>query len=251
MLSPQSPDASLLNARQAQACLDAAEEIRECYRVLEKPGLNIVGEILRGQGKFYEMDHYPKKDVYDKEHDSQYYYHAHRRDHDEHGHFHLFVRHAAMPEALKPLDGPEGDDRVAHLIAVSMDAWGYPTELFAVNRWVTDESWFKAESVISLLDRFCIDHAHPNLAVNRWLSAMVQCFRPHIESLLLHRDQVIARWQEEKRQTLPEVLEDRDLEVTGTIVLDMKDWQKALQKEQQRQLAGQAVNRSVQEQPEP
>lgn len=234
MPAPERPAVTLLDEQRIDRCLEAADDIHECYRVLSKPGLNVVGEILRGQGKFYEMDHYPKNDVYDGEHESQYYYHAHRHDHDEHGHFHLFVRHGAMAETLEPRDGPTGKDRVAHLIAISMDAWGYPTELFAVNRWVTDESWFDADSVIALLDSFCIDHARPNLAVNHWLTAMVRCYRPQIESLLRNRDRVIAEWREETGQSLHEVLENRDLEVTGTLTVDLDQWQEDLRNAKQR-----------------
>ena len=75
----------------------AGEEIRKCYRVLDKAGLNIVGEILRGQGTFYENEHYPADDVFDGETHSQYYYHAHRGPMAEHGHFHTFLRAAGMP----------------------------------------------------------------------------------------------------------------------------------------------------------
>lgn len=219
------PDTNLLGQQEATRCLHAIAEIRECYRVLEKGGLNIVGEVLRGQGEFYEMDHYPKGDVYDREHASQYYYHAHRDDHDEHGHFHVFLRNGAMADSLTPALGPEGDDRVAHIIAIAMDAWGFPTELFAVNRWVTDESWFRADQVIALLDRFAIDHAAPSWPVNRWITAMVQCFRPQIKALLRHRDAVVAR---AAGKDLAEILEDRQLEVTGTLPIDMAGWEQSL-----------------------
>ena len=56
----------------------AGQEIAECYRVLGKAGLNIVGEVLRGQGEFIELNHFPDDDVFDRDSQSQYYYHAHR-----------------------------------------------------------------------------------------------------------------------------------------------------------------------------
>ena len=56
----------------------AGEEALECYRVLSKAGANVVGELLKGEGKFYEWNHYPDGDIYDNETHSQYYYHAHR-----------------------------------------------------------------------------------------------------------------------------------------------------------------------------
>ena len=55
----------------------AGAEVLEVYRLLRKSGDNVVGEVLRGQGEFYEWDHFPKGDVYDPETHSQYYYHAH------------------------------------------------------------------------------------------------------------------------------------------------------------------------------
>ena len=182
------PELRTLSGGQLRSSLTAVDEIRECYRVLKKGGLNIVGEVLRDQGPFYEMDHYPKDDVYDRETASQYYYHAHREDHEEHGHFHLFVRNSALPESAEPVHGPVGEDRVAHLVAISMDAWGYPTDLFAVNRWVTDESWLPAEAVIA--DRL--------------------------------------------GQPLEQVLEDRTLEITGSIAIEVESWAARLKTEQSR-----------------
>lgn len=233
MMDIEAPALAGLSDQQINGCLGAADDIRECYRVLEKAGLNVVGEVLKGQGPFYEMDHYPKDDVYDREFHSQYYYHAHREDHDEHGHFHLFIRQGAMPDTLKPLAGPTGEDRVAHVVAIAMDAWGYPTDLFAVNRWVTDESWFPARAVIDMLDRFAVDHAHPNLAVNRWITAMVRCFRPYIESLLFHRDRVIAG---RGNEALDAVLEDRALEITGSLPINLDDWCGKLEAERARRV---------------
>jgi len=220
-----------LTDAQLETSLAAIDDIRECYRVLEKGGLNVVGEVLKGQGAFYEMDHYPQDDVYDRDTASQYYYHAHRDDHAEHGHFHLFLRNAALPGAAAPALGPAGEDRVAHLVAISMDAWGYPTDLFTVNRWVTDESWLPAQAIVTALDLFAIDHAYPSWPVNRWLTAMVRCFRPQIEALLYHRDQVIGQ---RGAQNLQQVLEDRSLEITGTVPIDVASWADKLAAERRR-----------------
>jgi len=219
------PRLHTLPRQQLERCLAAADEILECHRVLKKGGLNVVGEVLKGQGAFYEMDHYPKDDVYDRDSHSQYYYHAHREDHDEHGHFHLFVRHGAMGDHHQPVLGPKGEDRVVHLVAIAMDAWGYPTELFEVNRWVTDESWLPADQVIGLLDQFEIDHAAPSWPVNRWITAMVRCFRPQIEAPLKQRDQVIASYRD---GSLADVLEDRRLEITGSLPIDLESWRQLL-----------------------
>ncbi len=39
-----------------EAMAEAGAEVIDCIRVLAKTGDNLVGEMLRGQGKFYEWD---------------------------------------------------------------------------------------------------------------------------------------------------------------------------------------------------
>ena len=223
------PVAASLAPENIRRMREAGARVRECYRVMTKGGVNIVGEVLKGQGTFFEMTHYPLDDVFDKDSHSQYYYHAHRGGELEHGHFHTFLRGAGIPAALSMLDYPQasepwprGDKAIAHLVAISMDAWGYPSGLFACNRWVTDESWYPAEAVISLLDSFVIDHANPSWPVNIWLSNMLVLFRPHIEALLKHRDAVISHWQALNPGL--DVFENRQLEITGQLAISVDDW---------------------------
>ena len=230
------PDAHKMDAASKAKKLAAVNEIRECYRVLEKAGLNIVGEMLRGQGEFVELEHYPNDDVFDNETHAQYYYHAHRPESGEHGHFHTFVRAAGMPAGIQPQSQllisepwPEGDEAIGHLIGIAMDAWGYPIGLFATNRWVTGETWYSAEDAIAMLDSFRIDHAGPSWPVNRWISAMLVLFRDHAEALLNHRDSVIAAWQQEHPGV--DVMEDRDLDITGYLPISVDDWEKQLELE--------------------
>lgn len=219
------PDWAALSNERLRRMAAAADVIEECYRVLEKGGINIVGEILKGQGTFYEMEHYPADDVYDNESHAQYYYHAHRPEPGEHGHFHTFIRAKGMPAGMAPAlyegkgDRPLGEEAIAHLIAISMDAYGYPIGLFAVNRWVTGESWYSAADTAALLDRFRLDHAFPSWPVNRWIGAMIQLFHPQIAALLEHRDRVVAAWAAQHPEC--DVYEDRDLEVTGLLALDV------------------------------
>lgn len=230
---PAPPDPRLIDAAERAQLLEAGGEILECHRVLQKAGLNVVGEILRGQGEFIELEHYPRDDVFDSETRSQYYYHAHRTDHAEHGHFHLFLRAGGMPGDPTPLDDPQaseswprGDAAIAHLVGLSMDAWGYPIGLFCTNRWVTDETWYPAETVISMLPHFAIDHAWPSWPVNRWMTAMVRLYRHHIAALLRHRDAVIDTWR--RNHPVGDVFEDRRLEVTGFLPIAVKPWLEAL-----------------------
>lgn len=220
------PDLGELPRRRLEAMAQAGEEAIECLRVLEKAELDVVGEVLRGHGTFYEFEHYPPDDVFDGDSKSQYYYHAHRGVAGEHGHFHTFLRAPGMPEGIKPVaysgaePWPSGTEALSHLITISMDAYGRPIGLFAVNRWVTAETWYAAHDVIRMLDHFEIDHAFPSWPVNRWITAMVRLFRPQIESLIHHRDAVVAAWARAHPDT--DVFEDRDLDITGQIPINIE-----------------------------
>lgn len=192
------PDLARLPPARLAGMLAAGEEVLECYRVLRKAGLNVVGEVLRGTRKFREYNHYPKGDVYDRETRSQYYYHAHRGITGEHGHFHTFMRS----------DDAEG---VVHLVAISMDAYGYPTGLFIPNRWVAAGDWYSVDDMLEMLPRFRIDHAWPSWPVNRWISAMMVLFAPCIEHLLVARDQTLSAWR--AMRPGEDLLESRELEI--------------------------------------
>ncbi|OGA54986.1 MAG: hypothetical protein A3F74_17290 [Betaproteobacteria bacterium RIFCSPLOWO2_12_FULL_62_58] len=208
-----------LPARRLRAMLMAGVEASECRRVLERGGINLVSEVLRGQGEFVEYEHYPKEDVYDPDTRAQYYYHAHRPG--EHGHFHTFLRVGnGNPDGSPAGDGPDSGEPV-HLIAISMDDYGWPIGLFATNHWVCGGAWRSAAEVIALLPRFQIEHAFPSWPVNRWIGAMMVLFRPHIEALLRHRDQVIANWA--RAHPGSEVLEDRALGVTGYLPISVEE----------------------------
>lgn len=225
------PDLGELPLGQLLEMQQAGREILQCYRALQKAGLNIVGEMLRdtlNKGEtFYEFNHYPEDDVHDRESHAQYYYHAHRGEAGEHGHFHTFLRPKGMPEGVAPIDypatdpWPQGDEALSHLVAIAMDSYGYPANLFTVNRWVTAEAWYPAGQVIQMLDRFVIDHAFPSWPVNRWISAMFVLFRPHIEALLRQRDATIRVWAE--AHPGEDVFEDRKLDITSQLPVSVED----------------------------
>jgi hypothetical protein len=225
------PDLSVLSIARLQTMRLAGLEIMECYRVLKKAGMNVVGEVLRdtlNKGEtFYEFNHYPEDDVYDRDTHAQYYYHAHRGEVGEHGHFHAFLRPKGMPAGVAPIDypatdpWPQGNEALSHLVAIAMDSYGYPTGLFTTNRWVTAEAWYPAEQVIRMLDRFVIDHAFPSLPVNRWISAMFVLYRPHIEALLKQRDETVWAWAAEHPSA--DVFEDRKLDITSQIGVSVED----------------------------
>ncbi|MGF1608082.1 MAG: hypothetical protein ACFCUQ_01705 [Kiloniellales bacterium] len=237
-------DFSALETDALAAMAEAGQELVEIHRVLAKTSDNVVGELLRGQGTFYEWDHYPPGDVYDAETHGQYYYHAHPPDQrfpGEHGHFHTFLRPKGMPPGIKPapLPGvePQGvepggveprgaNDALSHLVAVAMDAKGVPTRLFTVNRWVTGETWYRASDVARMIDHFKIDHARPSWPVNRWITALVRLFKPQVLELLTARDQAVAAWA--RHHPGVDVYEDRNLEVTSFVDISIEQQVRAV-----------------------
>jgi len=218
-------DFTAIDRHTLEGMADSGRMVVDCHRVLAKTGDNVVGEVLRDQGVFYEYDHYPKGDVFDPASGAQAYYHAHRVD--EHGHFHTFLREAGMDGSMRPVPQSdaeymhERDDRLSHIIAISMDSRGLPIGLFTTNRWVTADNWYAAADVKLMLDRFEIDLAHPSWPVNLWITAMLRLFRPQILELIDARDRAVA----DRRASHPDadVFEDRDFAVASTREISIDD----------------------------
>ena len=210
------------------ALRESAFELIELHTLFAKTEENIVGEVLRQSDGFVEWEHYPENDVYDPETGSQYYYHAHppeERGTGEHGHFHLFMRERGMPAGAAPFPGqelPEGENAVlTHLVAISMNPHGLPIGLFTTNRWVTGDIWYPAQDVVKMIDGFAVDVIRPNLAVNRWLTAMVRLFRPQIVSLIEARDRVLR--DRLSRAPAATVFEDRRTEVMSYMAISVEE----------------------------
>ena len=218
-------DLTALDRAALEAMAEAATEVLECHRALVKGGSNVVAEVLPQHGTFYQLDHCPPGDVYDRATHSQYYYHAHRDG--EHGHFHTFVREAGMPEGVQPVPQSEtkgmkaNDGKLSHLVAISMDKRGLPKALFTTNRWVTAENWYVAPDVIAMLDRFDIDHAQPSWPTNCWVSALLRMFRPQVVALLQQRDARLDDWR--RLHPGEDVFEDRRLEVLSYTEISLQD----------------------------
>ena len=74
---------------------------------------------------------------------------------------------------------------------------------------------------IRLLDRFEIDHAVPNWATSRGLTAMVRMFNLQVVELIRERDRTIAEWT--SSDAAAHVFEDRDLEITSFLEISSDD----------------------------
>ena len=212
----EEPDYATLGKTALRRMARAGEVMIEAERRLSKAGHSLVERMLVGQGTFEPWTHYPADDVYDYETATQYYYHAHEDRPSEHGHFHLFLRKAAfIPDKTPRRELPSDEEPIAHVVAISMNRMGHPLELFVTNGWVTAENYYAADDLIQALPRWGVDHTHPCLAVNQWLTAAVRFFGPQIEALIRVRDEVLDPLA--AKSGWKEVLEARDIEVVARI----------------------------------
>lgn len=210
------PSLDRLPAACLRSMLMHGKTVLECERVLKRGGINLVSEVLREQGPFVEYEHYPNNDVYDNESRSQYYFHSHRSEHEEHGHFHTFIRPVTTGIAA---GSGESDGNIVHLVAISMDDYGWPIGLFATNLWVSGGLWRDAGETIQLLKQFNVDHAWPSWPVNRWIGSLLGLYQPFVAALLHHRDATIDAWSTANPQD--QVLENRNLEITGYLPIEV------------------------------
>jgi hypothetical protein len=223
----------------------AADIVRDCRRALVARNTDLVGEVI-GNSTICAWRHYPDGEVFDSTSHAQYFFHAHAPDgrpSSERGHFHTFLRAEGMPSGVVPLLLPElavadvaapppqaaplkrGErDEVSHLIAIAIDMRGEPLRLFTTNRWVTGETWYRAEDVTRMLDRFVIAESEPSAVLNRWIGAMIRLFRPQIAALLQARDESVMAWRRRRRT---HVLEDPRLEIPSSLDVQL-DTQLAL-----------------------
>ena len=137
-----------------------------------------------------------------------------------------------MPAGLEPVPQSEAtfmserEDKLSHLVGISMNASGFAQALFTTNRWITADHWYAAEDVIRMLDCFEIDHAWPSWPTNRWITAMLKLFRPQIEDVIRARDVAIADWQ--KRHPGEDPFEDRDLDILSRVEVSVEKQTRAV-----------------------
>lgn len=235
-----------MNWREREA--EAAATLRDCREALAARGSSVIREVISAGATdlaagMLDWRHYPEGEVYDPASHAQYFYHRHRGSARrciagpiEHGHFHLFLRGEGMPAGITPLLLPElavanapaprqsaplklgRSDKVCHLVALAVDGKGEPLRLFTTNRWVTGETWYRADDVIRMLDRFRVQSDHPSALLNRWIGALVGLFQPEIATLLRDRDKAIL---EQRWRWRGNVLEDSRLEITSSLDIDL------------------------------
>jgi hypothetical protein len=229
----------LVSWAEIEQMVSAAAVIGDCRCELAARNGNVISEVL-AETLVSEWRHYPDGEVYDPKSHAQYFYHTHPvsgRPVREHGHFHTFLRADGMPVGAAPLILPEiavanvpalppqaaplkhgTREEVSHLVAIAVDSRGEPIRLFTTNRWVTGETWYRADDVIGMLDRFAISEIEPSETLNRWISAILRLFRPQIAALLRVRDENIMAWRRRHRTY---VFEDPALEITSSVDISL------------------------------
>ena len=229
-----------VSAGEVAAMRAAAAAVAACHRAFAARGGDILAEIGVNGGALVDWQRYPVGEVYDPQTHVQYFYHAHPaadRTVGEHGHFHTFLRAEGMPVGVAPLVLPEiavadaarplpqaaplkygARDELSHLVAIALDLRGEPMRLFTTNRWVTGETWYRADDVIRMLDRFTTGEVGGPAVLNRWIGAMLALFRPQIVALLRQRDETVTAWRWRRRTN---VFEDIRLEITSSVEIDL------------------------------
>ena len=225
----------LVSRAEIERMASAAAVVDDCRRELAARNRNIVSEAL-ADNPAVDWRHYPDGEVYDAKSHAQYFYHKHPvngRPLREHGHFHTFLRAEGMPVGAAPLILPEmavadvpalppqappikrgTSEEVSHLVAIAVDCQGEPIRLFTTNRWVTGETWYRADDVVRMLDRFAVTGVEPSETLNRWVGAMLRLFRPQIAALLRMRDETVMAWRRRRRT---QVFEDPALEIASSL----------------------------------
>ncbi len=190
--------------RLEQAALDAVQiPLR-----MAQAGRSMAELALCGAARFEPWRHYPAGDARDRDHGTQFYFHAHEfpRSADEHGHFHLFLR-----------DVDSGGFH--HLIALAIDPVGRPLRWFSTNEWVTGETLVGAATLGPALHDFSLRQRGRLAPLARWLQGLVRLYADEIEQVLRERD---ARLQHEATiLPLPSVLQDRQLDVLSQFEIDL------------------------------
>lgn len=160
----------------------AAQDLAGVQAAYANRGISLSELALCGAKEFVEWQHYPNNDLVDAISGYEFYYHSHSSDEmpkGEHGHFHLFKRHAKNPEKFH------------HLIGIALDPKGVPVRIFTTNQWVTGESLLGASTVLRLLKNFNVSAKGRMSPLAKWINAFTKLFYAEMEKLIVERDRVI------------------------------------------------------------
>lgn len=195
---------------------EAGKAVLATMAKLMEAGGNLALQVLNGK-ELEDWEMYPwDGGIHDKKTRSQYFYHHHPQT-PEHGHFHAFYYHGKQ---------------LAHLVTLSLDNQGEPVELFTVNRWVTGDINLPPDKLKSYLPRFRIEGHGKFQHLHDFLRGIFAMYQPEIGVLLDQREQVYKNYRLAHNGEEP--YEDRDLEVTSSLPIDLAGHMALLEEELKR-----------------
>ncbi|CEG57098.1 DUF6969 family protein [Legionella fallonii] len=206
----------------------ASQVLEAQQKMTTSNGKNILHYTLKRKHRHERMSHYPKGDRIDHSTGSQYFYHCHRENYDnhEHGHFHCFMRYKHIPKRIKPTALADWDKYIdnpmTHLVAIGMNQFGQPIRLFTVNRWVTSEILYDATHMDYFLKRYkmtLMDDPYWQV-LDKWVEGMLHLFAPQISWIHQVREKRIQELQSLNPNFNPYA--DYDLEELSEIPIDIK-----------------------------
>lgn len=209
----------------------AAIALVHCYEVLAKRNENLLQHVI-GEQPFECWRKYPSANLITAS-GFQYFYHAHSPDDrpgtTENGHFHTFARLDRCARQVEDwpapgngkIDASAQDPDSVHLIAISIDALGLPTEIFTVNQWVTGDRWCSGTSLGTLSAAFRVDGTGP-ARVSAWLTSIFSLYQESIQDLIRERDAAI-RHAIDTHAPGYAITDDRSLEALSSKTLSFSD----------------------------
>ncbi|MFC1664556.1 DUF6969 family protein [Pseudomonadota bacterium] len=204
-------------------CYQAGMVLQELKKKFRQDQTNVVACVMNDQ-PLEEWEVYPWEDgIIDNKNKSQYFYHSHPQS-PEHGHFHIFKRHA---------------NKLVHLIAIAMDDNAEPIELFTVNTWVTGEKVLPVQKIKRFVRAFKIASNNFDQRVGEFVVQVIKLYGAEIERLIDEREKVYAVYRTEHGGSDP--YEDRTLEVTSTLKINidqkLQKLENAIARQQDRSVA--------------
>ncbi|MCZ6645882.1 MAG: hypothetical protein O7B79_06530 [SAR324 cluster bacterium] len=193
------------STEQLQKCHAAGVEAQALWRSLASEGRTPVDVVMNGN-PFAKWDMYPwQGGILDQRTSSQYFYHSHPDFKGEHGHFHTFYYQKR---------------KMAHLVAIGMDGKGRINNLYTFNRWSPGDTYFPARTLKTFLPRFRVTNSQElDKRLHGFINNVLVLFRPEIELLFDQREETFDRYR--KRQNGQSPYEDRSLEITSSLAVDL------------------------------
>jgi hypothetical protein len=184
--------------------MKATLELLNLLDELERQGTTVI-DLVTSQQAVEPWRLYPgEPGIFDHHTRCQFYYYSHGSDHEA-GHFHT----------VRPFA-----DHMAHLVAISIGADGWPQAFFTLNLWAIGDASASAADLRRYVARFHLrEHVGPSRLVC-FVKLVFQAFGSEIERL--QDEKVATLCRHEAAHPDLDVFEDRSLEILSRIEIDVR-----------------------------